>query len=221
MSSNTTISSAKIGQVFFSVAIILFAIGVCVYDYLSKMNESTAVSSQPEIKVVELELVDADPIAEPEVVADSEPVVSLRVGQTKEDVLKILGEPSGKISMGGRSRWIYKGMPIEFVDGKLVEPTEELQGIVFERAEALEEMSAALPDELIVEKSSEEPMVELNDELHSELVEPSADELVEVSVDEMLSAEPVTNNVSADLSLESMVNALKTSTVDSASDEAM
>lgn len=123
-------------RIFFSFLLILFVVGVCFYDYLSKSGDDTSTSNTSINESAAFEKLQENPLVSQlmERMSDitgqedvrPDQVVSLKAGQTEKEVLDLLGEPSGRMTTTNRKILIYGGKQLTFVDGKLTEDAHNL-----------------------------------------------------------------------------------------------
>lgn len=141
----------KIVRVLFSIVLILFAVCVCVYDYKTNPSRDVYADVEPTIqKLQEMSIVPqvVELVSNQEEPEPTGPLLSFEAGQTEEEVRMLLGDPSGCMTTTDRKVLIYSGKSLEFVDGKLIAPVEDVRGKVVDRRD---DQAISLENELKVQ----------------------------------------------------------------------
>jgi hypothetical protein len=154
----TNILPGKVASICFCLLVAGCAVGACVYDYLTSPVPGALFKRSVQKVYSEVQAVVAPilpPAVEPEPVGavsvvpevEPDPVASLKKGLAETEVLELLGEPTGRMSMKDRSVWTYDGQSLEFKDGTLLTftsvPVEESTSPGTEDRMPIEESIAA------------------------------------------------------------------------------
>lgn len=111
--------------------VLLRILGVDMSDYTEKGNtKQTRYKAAVSFKIAKQQMpsmtVDAvkaliDPVLGIEAEAAAAPPPTIALGQTFEDVQKILGKPNQVIDLGAKVTYVYASMKVIFVDGKVAD----------------------------------------------------------------------------------------------------
>lgn len=84
----------------------------------------------------------SDPVPE-KIIPQSAPSNTLFIGQSEEDIIELLGKPSGTFTITNKTVLMYNGELLEFIDGKLITPKTNFFAQAGISKETPEELKAA------------------------------------------------------------------------------